>query len=156
MAIPPYLTLSWFAIEHRYAAGKSVAHHADRRECLGLVLHADARIRSISRRRESIHDLRPGMVGVVPADHAAHTVLVAPRAATAAFLLLVPPEVVRDIGAAEGIDCGSDVPEEIAFDSHSHFTRTFRAWTGMTPLRYLRAFHPAGRPAPAREQPALR
>lgn len=116
MAIPPYLTLSWFAVEHRYAAGASVAHHADRRDCLGLVLHADARIRSITPRRETAHDLRPGMVGVVPADHAAHTVLVAPRGATAAFLLLVPPEAVRDIGHAEGIDCGSDVPEEFAFD----------------------------------------
>lgn len=116
MVIPPYLTLSWFAVEHRYAAGVTAAHHADRRDCLGLVLHADACIRSITPRRETVHDLPPGMVGVVPADHAPHTVIVEPRGATAAFLLLVPPEAVRDIGRAEGIDCGSDLPEEIAFD----------------------------------------
>lgn len=128
MTIPRFVALPSFPLEHRYAPDATYVHEADRRDCLGLVLHADAAIRSIVDGRETLHHARAGMVGVMPADHARHTVVVSPRRPTAAFLLLVPPSAVAAIARTEGIDCGAGLRTDFACDDRqlADLLRTLR------------------------------
>ena len=104
---------SWLALEHAYPTPGTYAHHVDRRTCVGIVLHAEGRLRSITGGRETTHRLLPGMVGFVPADQSRHTVLVSTDAPTSAFLVLIPLESLENLASAESI--AVDPPEAMAF-----------------------------------------
>lgn len=116
MPIPPFLHLSWFTLWHRYEAGRTYVHHADSRECLGLVLHAETPLISIAAGRERALQARAGMVGVVPPDGARHTVVASPGIPTDAFLLLVPPTMLGDVADGEGLTRAGDIPGSMVAD----------------------------------------
>lgn len=66
--VPRHAHLGWFSLVHRYDVPGTYVHEAGSRECLGLVLHAAGLLTSIVGARETRHELRDGMVGIVPPD----------------------------------------------------------------------------------------
>lgn len=121
---------SWLALHHRYASTGTHVHHVTRRECHAIVVHCEARARSITAGVETRHDLREDLVGFVPADGSAHTVVVSNDRPTSAFVLLVQPSTLADITTAEGI--AGDLPESFAFPAPraAHALRRLRHLTG--------------------------
>lgn len=115
MPFAPFHHLSCFTLHHAYRAGETYVHHAGRRECLALVLHADAALESIVGGRGTAHERRAGLVGIVPADRHAHTVVATPVVDTAAFLVLIPPGVFAAVAADEGVRSDTDLPGAFAF-----------------------------------------
>lgn len=115
MPVAPFHHLTWFALHHAYRAGGTYVHHAGSRECLGLVLHAETPLASIVGGRETTHDLRGGLVGIVPPDRQTHTVVATPARDTEAFVLLVPPDVLGAVADEEGLRADADLPGAFAF-----------------------------------------
>lgn len=137
VGVPRHAPLGWFSSEHRYDVPGTYVHEANSRACLGLVLHAEGRLTSIVGGRETRHELRDGMVGIVPPDHARHTVVVETGAATAAFILLVPPSTLSRIADTEGVGGGGGVRGEMAFTHRSLFSlldRVRRLSAGGAPM----------------------
>lgn len=131
--VPHHAHLGWFSLVHRYHVPGTYVHEANSRECLGLVLHAEGLLTSIVGARETRHELRDGMVGIVPPDRARHTVVVETGAATAAFILLVPPSTLSRIADTEGVGGGGGVRDAIAFEHrgyHSLLDRVRRLAAG--------------------------
>ena len=72
-------------------------------------------MRSIVGGREGLYDLHRGLMGVVPADGATHTVVVSTDRPTQAFLLLFPLAVMESFAAKENIM--AEIPERMTFDA---------------------------------------
>lgn len=113
--MPRHAHLAWFVLEHAYGTPGTYVHEVRSRECLGLVLHAEARITSTVGRRTQTHQVERGMVGIVPPDHARNTVVVETTEATAAFLLLVPPSTLALVADSDGIGGGDRIHDHFAF-----------------------------------------
>jgi AraC-like DNA-binding protein len=117
-AIPAaFPEFAWLALHHEYASPDTYVHHVTRRDCHAIVLHCEARARSIVGAVETHHHLRENMVGFVPADGSAHTVVVSNDRPTAALVILVQRATLAGIAADEGVV--DDLPETFAFHSHN-------------------------------------
>lgn len=110
---PTSAGFSWLTLHHRYPSCGTYVHHADTRNCVALILHAEGRLRSIVDGRETRHEVTEGMVGFVPADRARHTALVSTDRSTSAFLVLIPVDALHSF--ADTAEISLDLPERIAF-----------------------------------------